>query len=414
MTSSYFVEWLTQHKRYTTVYLLGEGGMGQVFHATDPDLSRELAVKVLLDDVRDEASRARFHNEMKALTRIGSHPGVVQFYSKESTPRGDDVMVMAFIDGGTLAHAIKDRARTGRGFTVKEVVYFLTPIASALDYMHHELHPGWVHRDVKPANILLRKNPGSLPPAVLSDFGISIEEGQSRLTKIGHIVGTEKYLAPENKGHAYGDDDLSARADDYSLALIAFEMLTLHHLKDTMPRSEWRGERRLPELSSAAFSDVLAPDTAAVVSQVQEVLSKALDSVPMQRYATAEEFIQALEKISNPSSSAVPQKSGTGHQEQTVEQASHLAPTQKWPEPPRPTENMRPTGFVAPSNPISPTSHVRPSTPVTPPTSVAQNQSGVPSALSSPPKKDNSNALIITATVVVIILIFLVTWAIVA
>lgn len=369
---------------------------------------------MLLDDVRDEASRARFHNEMKALTRIGSHPGVVQFYSKESTPRGDDVMVMAFIDGGTLAHAVKDRARTGRGFTLKEVVYLLTPIASALDYMHHELHPGWVHRDVKPANILLRKNPGSLPPAVLSDFGISIEEGQSRLTKIGHIVGTEKYLAPENKGHAYGDDDLSARADDYSLALIAFEMLTLHHLKDTMPRSEWLGERRIPELSSAAFSDVLAPDTAAVVSQVQEVLSKALDSVPMQRYSTAEEFIQALAKISSFSSSAVPQKSGTAHQEQPAEQASHPAPTQKWPEPPRPTENMRPTGFVAPSNPISPTSHVRPSTPVTPPTPVAQSQSGVPSALSSPPKKDNSNALIITATVVVIILIFLVTWAIVA
>ena len=207
---------------------------------------------------------------------------------------------------------------------------------------------------------------------------------------------------------------MSARADDYSLALIAFEMLTLHHLKDTMPRSEWRGERRLPELSSAAFSDVLAPDTTAVVSQVQEVLSKALDSVPMQRYATAEEFIQALAKVSSSSSSAAPQKSPTAPQPPRSEHTAHTAPTQKWPEPPRPTENMRPTGFVAPSNPISTTSHVRPSTPVTPPTSVAQNQSGVPSALSSPPKKDNSNALIITATVVVIILIFLVTWAIVA
>lgn len=189
---------------------------------------------MLLDDVRDEASRARFHNEMKALTRIGSHPGVVQFYSKESTPRGDDVMVMAFIDGGTLAHAIKDRARTGRGFSVNEVVYYLKPIASALDYMHHELHPGWVHRDVKPANILLRKRPGSLPPAVLTDFGISIQEGQSRLTRIGHIVGTEKYLAPENNGRAYGDDDLSARADDYALALIAFEMLTLQDRKSVV------------------------------------------------------------------------------------------------------------------------------------------------------------------------------------
>ena len=227
-------------------------------------------------------------------------------------------------------------------------------------------------------------------------------------------MGTEKYLAPENKGHAYGDDDLSARADDYSLALIAFEMLTLHHLKDTMPRSEWRGERRLPELSSAAFSDVLAPDTAAVASQVQDVLSKALDSVPMQRYATAEEFIQALEKISNSSSSAAPQKSPTAPQPPRSEHASHTVPTQKWPEPPRPTENMQPTGFVAPSNPISSTAHVRPSTPVTPPTPIPPQQSGVSSALSAPPKKDNGNALIITATVVVIILIFLVTWAIVA
>lgn len=407
------------------MYLLGEGGMGQVFHATDPDLSRELAVKVLLDDVRDEASRARFHNEMKALTRIGSHPGVVQFYSKESTPRGDDVMVMAFIDGGTLAHAIKDRARTGRGFSVNEVVYYLKPIASALDYMHHELHPGWVHRDVKPANILLRKRPGSLPPAVLTDFGISIQEGQSRLTKIGHIVGTEKYLAPENNGRAYGDDDLSARADDYALALIAFEMLTLHHLKDTMPRSEWIGERRLPDLTSAAFADYLAPETARVASHVQKALDKALDGVPMRRYATAQEFISALDKAASSTSSpaALPRQHVPTPEDQSQprpearvtppsqpEQQSPLPrisqqQQQLWPEPSRPTEHNRPTGFFTPANPISSTEHIDPSTPVTP---------AVPSGSRIPDKKDNTNALFIAATVVVIFLIFLVTWAVVA
>lgn len=446
MTNSYFVQWLTQQKRYTTVYLLGEGGMGQVFHATDPDLSRELAVKVLLDDVRDEASRARFHNEMKALTRIGSHPGVVQFYSKESTPRGDDVMVMAFIDGGTLAQAIRERANKGRGFTVAEVAYYLKPIAAALDYMHHELHPGWVHRDIKPANILLRKNPGSLPPAVLSDFGISIEEGQSRLTKVGHIVGTEKYLAPENNGHAYGDDDMSARADDYSLALIAFEMLTLHHLKDTMPRSEWEGQRRIPDLSSDAFAAFLAEDTARVASEVQTVLNKALNSVPMQRYARAQDFIAALDDVSRsrpsqpasgPISSAprsapalrgapAPQPSSQPEQPRNARrtarpgQFGHQGQSpQRWPEPSASFGSMdraRPTGFVAPSNPIASSGTVSPSTPVTPamPGSTVQRRSTPQRATRKPAAKDNSNALIITVTVVVIILIFIVTWAIVA
>ncbi|MBU5653852.1 protein kinase [Corynebacterium aurimucosum] len=440
MTNSYFVQWLTQQKRYTNVYLLGEGGMGQVFHATDPDLSRELAVKVLLDDVRDEASRARFHNEMKALTKIGSHPGVVQFYSKESTPRGDDVMVMAFIDGKTLGHAIRERAHQGRGFSVAEVVYYLKPIASALDYMHHELHPGWVHRDIKPANILLRKNPGSLPPAVLSDFGISIEEGQSRLTKIGHIVGTEKYLAPENNGNAYGDDDMSARADDYSLALIAFEMLTLHHLKDTMPRSEWEGQRRIPDLSSDAFAEFLAGDTSRVVSEVQTVLNKALNSVPMQRYARAQDFIAALgdvsqsrpaQRVAAPAADApriapTPQPSARPEQPRNAGRAGqpsqfgrHPQPSQRWPEPAASfgsVERARSTGFVAPSNPIASPGTVPPSAPVTPamPGSTVQRRSTPQQANNKPPARDNSNALIITVTVVVIILIFVVTWAIVA
>lgn len=440
MTNSYFVQWLTQQKRYTNVYLLGEGGMGQVFHATDPDLSRELAVKVLLDDVRDEASRARFHNEMKALTRIGSHPGVVQFYSKESTPRGDDVMVMAFIDGKTLGHAIRERAQKGRGFSVAEVVYYLKPIASALDYMHHELHPGWVHRDIKPANILLRKNPGSLPPAVLSDFGISIEEGQSRLTRIGHIVGTEKYLAPENNGNAYGDDDLSARADDYSLALIAFEMLTLHHLKDTMPRSEWEGQRRIPDLSSDAFAQFLADDTKHVVSEIQTVLNKALNSVPMQRYARAQDFIAALDDVSqsHPSqraSSATTAAARIARPQHPAPQSeqprntgiagrpSQFGPQrqapQRWPEPSASfgsVDRARPTGFAAPSNPIASSGTVSPSTPVTPamPGASVQRRFTPQRASKGSPAKDNSNALIITVTVVVIILIFVVTWAIVA
>ena len=415
MTNSYFVQWLTQQKRYTNVYLLGEGGMGQVFHATDPDLSRELAVKVLLDDVRDEASRARFNNEMKALTKIGSHPGVVQFYSKESTPRGDDVMMMAFIDGGTLAHAIRERAQNGRGFTVAEVVYYLTPIASSLDYMHHELHPGWVHRDIKPANILLRKNPGSLPPAVLSDFGISIEEGQSRLTKVGHIVGTEKYLAPENNGHAYGDDDMSARADDYSLALIAFEMLTLHHLKDTMPRSEWEGQRRIPDLSSDAFTAVLAKDTARVVAQVQTVLNKALDSVPMQRFVRAQDFIAALDDVSRsqPTTNRAPE-SVQPQQAKTPGQ-----PTQHWPRPAGSfgsVEQAMPTGFVAPANPVASPGTVSPSTPVTPavPGATVHKRAAAKPRAAKPAAKDNQNALIITVTIVVIILIFVVTWAIVS
>lgn len=275
---------------------------------------------------------------------------------------------------------------------------------------------------------------------MLSDFGISIEEGQSRLTKVGHIVGTEKYLAPENNGYAYGDDDMSARADDYSLALIAFEMLTLHHLKDTMPRSEWEGQRRIPDLSSDAFAAFLAEDTARVASEVQTVLNKALNSVPMQRYARAQDFIAALDDVSRsrpsqpasgPTSSALrsapaPQPSSQPEQPRNERSTARTGQfgqqgqsPQRWPEPSASFGSMdraRPTGFVAPSNPIASSGTVSPSTPVTPamPGSTVQRRSTPQRATRKPAAKDTSNALIITVTVVVIILIFLVTWAIVA
>lgn len=397
VTNSYFAEWLTQHKRCTDVYLLGEGGMGQVFHATEPDLAREDAVKFLLEGVGDEASTARFNNEMRALTKIGQHPGVVKLYSKDTTPQGDAAMFMEYVDGGTLAQAIRNRAETRTGFSMAEVVYYLRPIAAALDYMHHELSPGWVHRDLKPANVLLRRNPGSLAPAVLSDFGISIQEGQSRMTKIGHIVGTEKYAAPENNGQAYGDDDLSARADDYSLALIAFEMLTLHHLKDTMPRSEWWGTRRVPDLTSDAFAAFLEPGTARVAGQVHQVMDKALDSVPMRRFPKAMDFIDALERSAQvgsgeASASAATAEHAPAPQFQYAANPFHLNSAQR---PAYHPQNVQYDGAVTPSG-------------------NAVSFAASPGAQSSPVKKDSTNALIIAITVVVIILIALVTWAIVA
>src|SRR5215475_2675571 len=186
--------------------------MATVWVADDPVLSRRVAVKILRADLAaDEGTRARFRHEAIAAARL-SHPNIVSTYDT-----GDDdgiaYIVMELVEGPTLRHLIDQQG----GLPVGDVIRIGKQVAEALDAAHRA---GLVHRDVKPANVLV---PASGPVKV-TDFGIAKAAGGDDLTRTGTVMGTARYLAPEQvNGH--GTD---ARTDVYGLGLLLFEMCTGH------------------------------------------------------------------------------------------------------------------------------------------------------------------------------------------
>ena len=171
--------------RYHLVEPLARGGMASVWIADDPVLSRRVAVKILRDDLAsDPATRTRFRNEAIAAARL-NHPNVVATYDT-----GDDdgtaYIVMELIDGPTVRQLLREHGP----LPVREVIRIGIQVADALEAAHRA---GIVHRDVKPPNVLV-------PPAgpvKVTDFGIAKAVGGDDLTRTGTVMGTARYLAPE-------------------------------------------------------------------------------------------------------------------------------------------------------------------------------------------------------------------------
>ncbi len=184
--------------------------MGVVYRAEDPKLSREVALKVVAEHLaEDDQFRARFAQEAKAAARV-EHPGVVAIY-QTGEENGIPFLAMRLIRGRELSQVLAERGK----IPVAEAVRILTPIAEGLDAAHAA---GIVHRDVKPANILV---PDDGSPAVLVDFGIGRVMQGTRATQTGSWVGTVDYVAPEQIRGA----DVDGRADQYSLGCVLYEMI---------------------------------------------------------------------------------------------------------------------------------------------------------------------------------------------
>src|SRR5688572_16569049 len=169
---------------YRLVERAGAGGMAEVWKAYQPRLDRYVAIKVLARHLATEPGFVeRFEREARAISRL-EHPHILAVFDFGEQ---DDCayMVMPFIGGGTLAQHL------GRVWPVMEAARLLGPLASALDYAHAR---GVVHRDVKPANVLL----GSDARVVLADFGVArmVEQSQA-LTGSGALIGTAAYMSPE-------------------------------------------------------------------------------------------------------------------------------------------------------------------------------------------------------------------------
>ncbi len=193
--------------RYRLDSLIGRGGTAEVWRATDTSLDRVVALKLVT--VAHDDSSARAADEARTLARL-AHPCLVQVYDAGTDTSGRPWVVMEYVDGQTLADAIR------RGpLSLRRVAEVGIAVADALEHVHAQ---GLVHRDVKPANVLLGRS-GTIK---LTDFGIARLVDAARVTSTGLMVGTASYLAPEQvTGQAVGPS-----VDVYALGLLLLETLT--------------------------------------------------------------------------------------------------------------------------------------------------------------------------------------------
>lgn len=264
-------EQIAAQEGFVDVHPLGEqGGMGTVLAAWDPNLQRKVAVKCLTP--QHPIDEERFRREMRILANI-RHPAVVDIHDSGQLD-GVPYFVMDYIEGVSLKQVI---AREKRPCPLPEVARLLLPVAHGLDTLHNK---DIVHRDVKPANILVpsKDNPRAYPESVLVDFGISTRSGDPTLTGTNFAApGTPAYSAPEQY---YQRAD--ARTDQYGLALVAYEMLTCRPFYAEHSAQEWQlGPRHAPHVHNCpAF--------------VSQALARALSPDPRGRFASCQAFIDAL------------------------------------------------------------------------------------------------------------------------
>jgi serine/threonine protein kinase/tetratricopeptide (TPR) repeat protein len=234
---------------YEVLDLAGVGGMGAVFRARHRALGHLVAVKVLPPEVATSRMRQdRFKREASLAAQL-SHPNIVPVYEFD-TREGLSFLIMPFVRGVTLESALAERPSV----PVVEILRVLREVGAALDVAHRR---GVVHRDVKPANIMIEEDTGR---PLLTDFGVAqVREGASgTLTAPGSVIGTPDYMSPEQM---VGLPDVDGRADLYSLGVVAFEALTgtrpsLGADRATLARS-LRGAR--PEISGTLAAALVAP-----------------------------------------------------------------------------------------------------------------------------------------------------------
>jgi hypothetical protein len=261
--------------RYEVRAHLGEGGFATVYRAFDRQFGREVAIKMLRPDAIPAGALDRFLREVKLSSRL-EHPHIVHVYdagSWESVP----YFVMELIQGRTL----EERLHTEGALPLDDAITITTQVGDALQHAHGR---NVVHRDVKPANILLGAG-----GAHLGDFGIARALGEvtqgGRVTSAGVAVGTVPYMSPEQ---LCADPNVDARTDQYSLALVCYELLTGTRPHDTTRVDALRTSRMM----GAAHPPSTRRNT--VPAHVDAAVMRALSPAPADRFRDVAEFLFAL------------------------------------------------------------------------------------------------------------------------
>lgn len=259
-------------ERYRDPEQIGSGGMGEIYRATDQLLGRVVAVKVLAERyAEDPGVRERFTREALAAARLSGRPNVITIFDVGEAERRPFI-VMEYLGGGSL----ENRVRAGRIHT-GQALDWLEQAAVALDAAHAE---GVVHRDVKPANLLLDEADN----VHVADFGIASAAGMDSLTKTGTVIGTAAYLSPEQ---AQGER-ATPGSDRYALAVVAWELLT--------GRRPFGGDTPAAEAAAHVHAEVpaIGSQRQDLPQELDGVFARALAKDPADRYPSAAEFVADL------------------------------------------------------------------------------------------------------------------------
>ncbi len=284
--------------KYRVERLIGRGGMGAVFAATNTAIGKRVALKLLgRDAARDPAATQRFQREAEAAGVVESEH-IVHVFDAGTTPEGVPFLVMELLTGEDLRACLR---REG-SLTVERATKIASELLRGLSRAHAA---GIVHRDLKPDNVFLcRRDDGSVLVKIV-DFGISKlleHEGHSRLTHRGTLLGSAHYVSPEQ---AQGSDQVDQRADLYGVGVLLFEMLS-----GRPPFDAPTNDAVLVLICTEAAPDVreLRPD---VPEDLALVIAKALAKNPADRFETAEELFAALEATQGPAALSAAQRRRT-------------------------------------------------------------------------------------------------------
>lgn len=303
----------TVDNRYKVLEVIGTGAMATVYAAEDTRLGRKVALKILRpEQAQDDTFRARFKREAEAVASL-NNPAIVAVYDtgsyNPSQDGGDSAsseegtaipyIVMEYVEGHTLRSILS----RGGHLPVRDALGYSEQLLGALQYSHSM---GIIHRDIKPANIMVlertsediaKGQPGQIK---VMDFGISraIEEAGEALTKANVVMGSARYMSPEQ----VSGKDVDARSDLYSAACVIYEMIA--------GRSPFDAESNV-DLAAKHLSDTPEPPSKftplEVPAGLDAVILKGLAKNPDERYQSAAEFAQALVSVVRPGEETVVQ-----------------------------------------------------------------------------------------------------------
>ncbi len=260
--------------RYAIEAELGRGGMATVFLAEDPKHKRKVAVKVLKPELAATLAVERFLREIEIAASL-THPHILPVYDSGEAA-GFLYFVMPYVDGESL----RDRLNRDRQLPIDEAVKITREVADALDYAHRR---EVVHRDVKPANILIEAG-----HAVMADFGIARGVSEAcgvQLTETGLAVGTPIYMSPEQSS---GEEEVDGRSDLYSLGCVAYEMLA------GVPPFSGPNARAIMARHMVDPVPPIRTVRPEVPAHVERAVTRALAKTPADRYAALADFAEAL------------------------------------------------------------------------------------------------------------------------